>query len=106
MLCETQAGGSTAHLLPGEAAELARQVAELPKLQLRGLMCLPAIRDDPDAQREPFARLRRLADELRADGIPIDTLSMGMSGDFRAAVLEGSTMVRIGTALFGARTGS
>jgi pyridoxal phosphate enzyme (YggS family) len=90
----------------GEAAELVRQVAELPRLRLRGLMCLPAIRDDLDAQREPFARLRRLADELRADGIPIDTLSMGMSGDFVAAVLEGSTMVRIGTALFGARTKS
>jgi pyridoxal phosphate enzyme (YggS family) len=87
----------------GDAAELVRQVAALPKLRLRGLMCLPAIRDDFDAQRAPFARLRRLADDLRADGIPIDTLSMGMSADFRAAVFEGSTMVRIGTAVFGPR---
>jgi uncharacterized pyridoxal phosphate-containing UPF0001 family protein len=66
-------------------------------------MCLPAIRATFDEQREPFRRLRELADELRADGLPVDTLSMGMSGDFRAAIFEGSTMVRVGTAIFGAR---
>lgn len=83
--------------------DLARGVVDLPRLKLRGLMCLPAIRHDFDAQREPFARLSRLADQLRADGIPTDTLSMGMSDDFRAAIFEGSTIVRLGTAIFGAR---
>lgn len=83
---------------------LASQVAELPNLRLRGLMCLPAIRDDFNAQREPFARLRRLAEALASDGIETDTLSMGMSNDFRAAIFEGSTIVRIGTAIFGERT--
>ena len=87
-----------------EAAELVRQIAGLPRLRLRGLMCLPAIRDEFEAQREPFRRLRGLADQLAAEGLPIDTLSMGMSADFRAAVFEGSTMVRVGTAIFGART--
>jgi len=82
---------------------LARRIADLPRLKLRGLMCLPAIRHDFESQRQPFARLSRLADQLRADGIPIDTLSMGMSDDYRAAIFEGSTMVRIGTAVFGPR---
>ena len=86
-----------------DAASLARQVAGLPRLRFRGLMCLPAIRDTFSDQREPFRRLRELADELRDDGLAVDTLSMGMSGDFRAAVFEGSTMVRVGTAIFGAR---
>ena len=85
------------------AAELARSVVDLPHIRLRGLMCLPAIRDDFEAQRKPFARLRTLADELRADGIETDTLSMGMSGDYRAAIFEGATIVRIGTAVFGPR---
>jgi len=83
--------------------DLAMRVADLPRLRLRGLMCLPAIRHDFDAQRVPFARLCRLADQLRANGIPTDTLSMGMSADYRAAIFEGSTMVRIGTAVFGPR---
>ena len=82
---------------------LARAVAGLPRLRLRGLMCLPAVRSDFEAQREPFARLRRLAEELAASGLNLDTLSMGMSDDFRAAIYEGSTIVRIGTAIFGAR---
>ena len=82
---------------------LAQQVAELPHLRLRGLMCLPAERANFEAQRLPFARLRQLAESLTADGITTDTLSMGMSGDFRAAVFEGSTIVRIGTAVFGER---
>lgn len=84
-------------------AELAREVQGLPRIRLRGLMCLPAIRKGFDAQREPFARLRQLAGDLRSRGIPLDTLSMGMTDDFRAAVFEGSTIVRIGTAIFGAR---
>ncbi len=90
-------------VLASGVRELAAQVAELPRIRLRGLMCLPAIRDDFDAQREPFRRLRELADELRTDGLPIDTLSMGMTADYRAAIFEGSTIVRIGTAIFGAR---
>jgi len=83
--------------------DIAREILELPKLRLRGLMCLPAIRCDFEGQREPFRQLRRLADELGANGISTDTLSMGMSADFRAAIFEGSTMVRLGTAIFGAR---
>ena len=85
-------------------AELAADCAALPGIRLRGLMCLPAIREGFAAQREPFARLRKLYDELRRDGgLPLDTLSMGMSGDYRAAIVEGATIVRIGTALFGER---
>ena len=84
--------------------DLARSVVELPRLKLRGLMCLPAIREGFDAQRIPFARLRDLAAELAAAGIPTDTLSMGMTGDYRAAIFEGATIVRIGTAVFGPRT--
>ena len=86
-----------------EAADLAAACAELPGLRLRGLMCLPAARTDFDEQREPFRRLRTLAATLRAAGIDTDTLSMGMSGDYRAAIFEGATMVRIGTAIFGER---
>jgi pyridoxal phosphate enzyme (YggS family) len=85
-------------------AELAAACADLPRLRLRGLMCLPAIREGFAAQREPFATLRKLADELREQGYPMDTLSMGMSADYRAAIFEGATIVRIGTALFGKRT--
>ena len=96
---EADKSGVAAEALP----ELAAAVAELPNLELRGLMCLPAIRTDPVAQREPFRRLRLLAEALARDGIETDTLSMGMSGDFEAAILEGATIVRIGTALFGPR---
>jgi len=85
------------------ALDLARRVVDLPRIRLRGLMCLPAIREDFASQREPFARLRNLAEELRADGIETDTLSMGMSGDYRAAIFEGATIVRIGTSVFGPR---
>jgi len=88
-----------------EVAELARAVASLPRLRLRGLMCLPRIREGLDAQRVPFARLRELAETLRGQGVEMDTLSMGMSADFRAAIAEGATIVRIGTAVFGPRPG-
>ena len=98
---DNQAGKSG--IACNEVLPLARRVAGLPRIRLRGLMCLPAIRQGFPAQREPFARLRELFEELRRDGLPVDTLSMGMSDDFRAAVFEGSTIVRIGTALFGAR---
>lgn len=82
---------------------LATAVAELPNLALRGLMCLPLQRSNLDEQREPFAQLRQMAESLRSSGIATDTLSMGMSADYRAAILEGATIVRIGTALFGER---
>jgi pyridoxal phosphate enzyme (YggS family) len=94
---------SKAGVAPAALPELAAACAELPNLRLRGLMCLPAIRTDIDEQRAPFAALRHLAEQLRSDGIDTDTLSMGMSADYRAAILEGATIVRIGTALFGAR---
>ncbi len=84
--------------------ELAAACTELPNIRLRGLMCLPAIRQGFEAQREPFARLRELALQLERSGLTLDTLSMGMSADFRAAIFEGATIVRIGTALFGERT--
>lgn len=87
-----------------ELPELARRVMDLPGLKLRGLMCLPKARQGFESQRQPFARLRQLANDLNADGIETDTLSMGMSADYRAAIFEGSTIVRLGTAIFGART--
>lgn len=88
---------------PEELAPLAASVAKLEKLQLRGLMCLPITRSDAAMQSLPFARLRKMAESLRADGVDCDTLSMGMSGDYDAAIQEGATIVRIGTALFGER---
>jgi hypothetical protein len=88
---------------PDEAGELAAGVAGLPGLRLRGLMAVPAEHADPAAQRAAFATVRRLAERLRAAGFPLDTLSMGMSGDLESAVAEGATMLRIGTAVFGPR---
>ena len=88
---------------PEELPELAKAVLALPKLKLRGLMCIPSVREGLEAQREPFRRLRWLAEQLAAAEIETDTLSMGMSADYLAAIHEGSTMVRIGTALFGPR---
>jgi pyridoxal phosphate enzyme (YggS family) len=96
---EATKSGATAAELPG----LARAVAALPNLKLRGLMAIPEPQTDPALQRAAFARLRQLADSLRADGLPIDTLSMGMSGDMEAAILEGATIVRVGSAIFGSR---
>jgi pyridoxal phosphate enzyme (YggS family) len=89
---------------PEEAVALAHAVAALPGLRLRGLMAIPEPTETLDAQRQPHARLRELMNTLRNDGLDLDTLSMGMSADLEAAVLEGATMVRIGTAIFGART--
>ena len=85
------------------AADLALAVADLPALRLRGLMTLPAPTDDFDAQRRPFRLLRELLDTLRGRGLAVDTLSMGMSSDLEAAIAEGATLVRVGTALFGPR---
>ena len=84
-------------------ADLAREVAGLPKLRLRGLMCLPRIRTEFEEQRKPFAALRTLLESLNAEGLSLDTLSMGMTADYAAAIHEGATIVRIGTALFGER---
>ncbi|HWM27153.1 MAG TPA: YggS family pyridoxal phosphate-dependent enzyme [Woeseiaceae bacterium] len=94
-----------AGVAPDDLPELARAVGALPRLKLRGLMCIPAVRSGFNAQRDPFRRLRLLAEALTASGIGIDTLSMGMSADFAAAIHEGATIVRIGTALFGSRRG-
>lgn len=88
---------------PGELPGLAQAVARLPGLRLRGLMAIPAPAEGLALQREPHRRLKRLFDDLRAGGLTLDTLSMGMSDDLEAAVLEGSTLLRIGTALFGPR---
>lgn len=88
---------------PAELPELAASVAALPRISLRGLMCLPPPEDDPARQRHWFAETARLMDSLRVPGTTLDTLSMGMSGDFEAAIKEGATIVRIGTALFGPR---
>ena len=94
---------SKSGVAPAEVAALARAVAALPNLRLRGLMSIPEPAEGLAAQREPHRRLRELFDTLRADGLALDTLSMGMSADLEAAVLEGATLVRVGTAIFGAR---
>lgn len=88
-----------------QVAAAAEEIRSLPRLRLRGLMAIPAPRDDFSAQRTAFAALREQFDALRARGHALDTLSMGMSSDMRAAIAEGSTMLRIGTAIFGERTG-
>ena len=96
---EASKGGVT----PAELPALAAAIAALPRLKLRGLMCIPPDEDDPTRQRMWFAALRHAFEQLNASGAGLDTLSMGMSGDYEAAILEGATIVRIGTALFGER---
>jgi pyridoxal phosphate enzyme (YggS family) len=86
-----------------EAGALCSQISQLNNLRLRGLMAVPLPTNDIDSQRVPFRRLQELHQQLIAQGFSLDTLSMGMTGDLEAAVLEGSTMLRIGTALFGPR---
>ena len=88
---------------PEELEELAACIADAPHLTLRGLMAIPAPRTDTASQREVFRELHNWYQKLRADHSTVDTLSMGMSGDMPAAIAEGATMVRIGTAVFGAR---
>ncbi len=88
---------------PDDLAELASQIAELPRLRLRGLMCIPPPSEKLSRQRHWFARLARLQKELIHLGIDLDTLSMGMSNDLESAVSEGATLVRLGTAVFGPR---
>jgi len=86
-----------------EVADVARAVAGLPRLRLRGLMAIPEPAPNFEAQRVPHRRLRELLEALQRDGLALDTLSIGMSADLEAAIAEGATIVRVGTAIFGAR---
>ena len=86
-----------------DVSQLAKQIAEMPRLLLRGLMAIPAPTTDFKKQRETFAKITALKDQLNESGYQLDTLSMGMSNDMEAAIAEGATIVRIGTAIFGAR---
>ena len=98
-------GGATkSGVSPAELPALAQAVAALPRLQLRGLMCIPDPLEDVAAMRAVFLRAHALYEDLRARGLPLDTLSMGMSGDLEAAIAAGSTLVRVGTAIFGGRS--
>jgi len=94
---------SKAGLAPDAVADLLAQCLELPRLRVRGLMAIPAPAREPLAQRAPFRALRELRDRLARPGLPLDTLSMGMSADLEAAIAEGATLVRVGTAIFGPR---
>ncbi|MGO2264897.1 YggS family pyridoxal phosphate-dependent enzyme [Halomonas sp.] len=96
---------SKSGVMPEDVRALAHEVAQLPRLRLRGLMAIPAPADTLEAQRKPLAELRHLLTELQTTlpQAPLDTLSMGMSDDLEAAVMEGATLVRLGTAIFGAR---
>ncbi len=94
---------SKSGVAPADLPALAQAVVALPNLRLRGLMAIPEPAATLAAQREPFAQLRKLQEQLRAEGIETDTLSMGMSADMQAAILEGASIVRIGTAIFGKR---
>ncbi|WP_261843339.1 YggS family pyridoxal phosphate-dependent enzyme [Aliamphritea ceti] len=96
---------SKSGVLPEDVVALANQILQLPNISLRGLMAIPSPCSDPEAQRLPFRAMSALLNEIRATNptARLDTLSMGMTGDMTAAISEGSTMVRIGTAIFGAR---
>ena len=96
-------GPNKSGVTPDEAPALAHAVAALPRLQLRGLMCIPEPAESFEQACEVFGRARRLFDRLRGEGLDLDTLSMGMSADLEAAIASGSTLVRVGTAIFGAR---
>ncbi|MGB5079309.1 MAG: YggS family pyridoxal phosphate-dependent enzyme [Burkholderiales bacterium] len=95
---------SKSGVAPGELERLAEQVARLERLKLRGLMAVPEPTPDAGLQRRRFAQLRELSDRLNRGGFAMDTLSMGMSSDLEAAIAEGATMVRVGTAIFGERS--
>ncbi len=96
-------GANKSGVAPEGLADLARAMALLPRLQLRGLMCIPEPAPDFKSQRDLFLRAKGLFDQLNAQGMGLDTLSMGMSDDLEAAVAAGSTMVRVGRAVFGSR---
>jgi pyridoxal phosphate enzyme (YggS family) len=97
------AEASKSGVAPADLAPLARAVAALPRLQLRGLMSIPEPVEGFEAQRAPHRRLREAFEALRAQGLALDTLSMGMSADLEAAIAEGATLLRVGSAIFGAR---
>lgn len=105
VLIQVNVSGETSKsgVRPEEVASLAEAIVALPRLTLRGLMAIPAPVSEGEDPRKPFAVLRHLRDDLIAQFGPLDTLSMGMSGDLEAAILEGSTLVRVGTDIFGAR---
>ncbi|MCL6486830.1 YggS family pyridoxal phosphate-dependent enzyme [Janthinobacterium lividum] len=94
---------SKSGVTPAELPALARAVSQLPRLRLRGLMAIPEPETELARQRIAFGQLRALYQQLNADGLALDTLSMGMSADLRAAVLEGASIVRVGSAIFGSR---
>jgi len=94
---------SKSGVAPEEVVALALKIAALPRIRLRGLMTVPEPTPDVTQQRKAFHHLKELSEKISAHGIPLDTLSMGMSSDLHAAIAEGSTMVRIGTAIFGSR---
>lgn len=94
---------SKSGLMPGEVAAVAQAVAKLPRLVLRGLMAIPEPAADFAAQRVPHHQLHDLMQSLQADGLALDTLSIGMSADLEAAITEGATLLRIGSAIFGER---
>ena len=95
---------SKSGVAPAEVVALAREIQSLERLQLRGLMAIPQASADFQTQRRSFAAVRQLLDECRAAGLNLDTLSMGMSADLEAAIAEGATIVRVGSAIFGQRT--
>jgi hypothetical protein len=95
---------SKSGLAPADVADLAHAVATLPRVRLRGLMAIPEPAGDIASQRAPHRALRELLDRLRRDHPALDTLSMGMSADLEAAIAEGATLVRVGSAIFGARS--
>ncbi|MDR6535750.1 pyridoxal phosphate enzyme (YggS family) [Variovorax soli] len=97
------AGANKSGVAPEEALDLARAVAALPRLRLRGLMAIPEPAPDFEAQRALFLRAAAVFQDMRSAGLDVDTLSLGMSADLEAAIAAGSTMVRVGTAIFGAR---
>jgi len=94
---------SKAGIAADEAADLAAEINALPRLSLRGLMAIPAPANSQDEQRRPFAALRKLNESLRGNGIDAQDLSMGMTDDLEAAIAEGATLIRVGTAIFGSR---
>ena len=94
---------SKSGVLPINVAALARAIAAMPHLRLRGLMAIPEPEVDLTKQREPFRKMKQLFDDLRSQGMELDTLSMGMTDDMNAAIAEGATIVRVGTAIFGPR---
>jgi pyridoxal phosphate enzyme (YggS family) len=96
-------GANKSGVAPAELPALAHAVARLPRLRLRGLMAIPEPAPDEARARAVFGRVQALYSALRAEGLPLDTLSMGMSDDLEAAIASGSTLVRVGSAIFGAR---